>query len=136
MPIDKSLIGQSSSPQTFDVTKEAVQKFMEATEDPALEHGYPLEYAPPTFPTTFRIRVPGLELDGSAMQLIHGEQEYTYTRRLRIGEQVTCVVRIADVRQRSGRGGDMTFVISETTGTDSGQQEVFKARSTLIVRIK
>lgn len=136
MPIDNSLIGQSSSPQTFEVTKEAVQRFMEATEDPALQSDTPLEYAPPTFPTTFRMRVPGLELDGSRMQLIHGEQEYVYTRRLRIGEQVTCVVHIADVRHRSGRGGDMAFVISETIGTDTDQQEVFTARSTLIVRGK
>ncbi len=95
MPIDHSLVGKSSTPQTFQVTEEAVKRFMEATEDPTLQSGEPLQYAPPTFPTTFRIRVPGLELDGNKMQLLHGEQEYTYTRRLRIGEQVTCVSRIS-----------------------------------------
>ncbi len=63
MAIDSSLIGKSSSPQTFEVTREAVQRFMEATEDPALHSDTPVEYAPPTFPTTFRMRVPGLELD-------------------------------------------------------------------------
>jgi len=89
-----------------------------------------------TFPTTFRIRVPGLELDGSKMQLLHGEQEYTYTRQLRIGEQVTCVARVADVRERSGKSGAMTFLITEITGTDSEQQPVFTGRSTLIVRQK
>src|SRR2546428_7353836 len=99
MSIDRSLIGTSSPPQTFEVTREAVQRFMEATEDPALHTGAPVEYAPPTFPTTFRMRIPGLELDNTRMQLLHGEQEYKYTRRLRIGEQVTCVVSVADVRQ-------------------------------------
>lgn len=136
MPIDSSLIGKSSAPQTFEVTREAVQRFMEAAQDPALRSDIPVQYAPPTFPTTFRIRVPGLELDSSRMQILHGEQEYTYMRRLRIGEQVTCVVRIADVRQRSGRSGTMTFVISETTGTDSKQQTIFTARSTSIIRMK
>ncbi len=34
MPIDSSLIGKSSPPQTFEITREAVQRFMEATEDP------------------------------------------------------------------------------------------------------
>jgi len=77
-----------------------------------------------------------LELDGSKMQLLHGEQEYTYTRQLRIGEQVTCVVRVADVRERTGKSGSMTFLILETTGTDSEQQPVFTGRSTLIVRQK
>src|SRR5260370_38791752 len=108
MAIDGSLIGKSSEPQTFAVTREAVQRFMEATEGPALVRGEPIVYAPATFPTTFRVRVPGVELDSSRMQLIHGEQEYEYTRRLRVGEEVTCVARIVDVRQRSGRSGPMS----------------------------
>ena len=137
MPVDSSLVGKSSSPQTFEVTREAVQRFMEATEDPALLHSDSIvQYAPPTFPTTFRMRIPDLELDPTRMQLLHGEQEYTYTRRIRIGEQVTCVVRVIDVRQRSGRSGTMTFLILETTGTDSEQKPIFTARSTSIVRAK
>lgn len=136
MTIDSSLIGNSSSPQTFEVTREAVQKFMEAAEDPALNSADPLEYAPPTFPTTFRMRIPGLELDATKMQLLHGEQEYTYTRRLRIGEKVTCIVRIVDIRQRSGRSGDMTFMVSELTGSDEQQHHIFTARSTSIIRLK
>src|SRR5438309_8731933 len=128
MAIDSSLIGKSSSPQTFEVTREAVQQFMEATEDPALHSDTPIEYAPPTFPTTFRVRVPDLELDTTKIQLLHGEQEYTYTRRLRIGEQVTCVVRIVDVRQREGKSGSMTFMVSEITGTDDEQKVVFVGR--------
>ena len=136
MQIDSNLVGKSSPPQTFEVALEAVQRFMEATEDPALQSREPLQYAPPTFPTTFRMRAPELELDGSKMQLLHGEQQYTYTRQLRIGEQVTCVVRIADIRERHGKTGSMTFIVLETTGTDSEQQPIFTARSTAIVRQK
>lgn len=136
MAIDSSIIGHSSDPKTFQVTKEAVQRFMEATEDPALQSGKPIEYAPPTFPTTFRVRVPSLTLDGNKMQLLHGEQAYSYTRSLRIGEEVTCVARVVDVRQRDGRSGSMTIIVSELTGTDSQQQHVFTARGTSIVRVK
>ena len=136
MHFDHNLIGKSSPPQTFDVTIEAVKRFMEATEDPALQSNEPLQYAPPTFPTTFRIRVPELELDPTTMQLLHGEQQYTYERQLRIGEQVTCVAQIADVRERQGKTGTMAFIITETTGADSQQQLVYTARSTLIVRQK
>ena len=136
MAIDSSLIGKSSSPQTFEVTREAVQRFMEATEDPALQTEAPLEYAPPTFPTTFRTGIPGLTLDTTRVQLLHGEQEYTYTRRLRIGEQVSCVVRIIDVRHRTGRTGEMTFLMLETTASDAQQQTLFTARSISIVRSK
>ncbi|HEV2580704.1 MAG TPA: MaoC family dehydratase N-terminal domain-containing protein [Ktedonobacteraceae bacterium] len=136
MAIDSSLIGATSSPVEFEVTREAVERFMRATEDPALQGDTEPEYAPPTFPTTFRMRVPGLELDGSKMQLIHGEQRYTYTRLLRIGETVTCQASVADIRERAGKSGSMTFVVTEITGQDSQQQPVFTARSTLIVRQK
>ncbi|HLI88157.1 MAG TPA: MaoC family dehydratase N-terminal domain-containing protein [Ktedonobacteraceae bacterium] len=134
MSIDSSLIGKSSAPQTFQVTREAVQRFMEAIDDPALQRGEPPEYAPPTFPTTFRVRIPELGLDGSKMQLLHGEQVYDYTRRLRVGEEVTCVARVVDVRERTGRTGPMTIVVTEMTGTGSDQQPIFTARSTVIVR--
>jgi hypothetical protein len=136
MPLDHSLIRKSSAPQTFLISREAVERFMEATEDPALQSGKPLEYAPPTFPTTFRIAVPGLDLDSSKMQLLHGEQAYDYTRPLRVGEEVTCVVRITDVRERHGRTGPMTFIVREMVGTDSGGQHIFTARSTSIVRMR
>lgn len=136
MHFDQNLIGKSSPPQTFEVTHEAVKRFMEATGDPALQSKEPLQYAPPTFPTAFRIRVPDLKLDPTTMQLLHGEQQYTYTRQLHIGEQVTCIARIADVRERQGKAGTMTFIITETTGADSQQQPVYTARSTLIVRQK
>ncbi|HEY6285394.1 MAG TPA: MaoC family dehydratase N-terminal domain-containing protein [Ktedonobacteraceae bacterium] len=136
MHFDHNLIGKSSPPQTFEVTLEAVRHFMEATEDPALQSKEPLQYAPPTFPTTLRIRVPDLELDPTTMQLLHGEQQYTYARQLRIGEQVTCVTQIIDIRERNGQSGTMTFIISETTGTDSQQQPIYTARSTAIVRQK
>ena len=136
MPIDSSLIGKSSEPQTFLVSREAVERFMEATEDPALHSEKLLEHAPPTFPTTFRIAVPGLELDNTKMQLLHGEQIYDYTRPLRLGEEVTCIVRITDVRERHGRTGSMTFIVRELVGTDSNQEHVFTARSTSIVRMR
>ena len=134
MHFDHSLIGKSSSPQTFEVTLYAVRRFMEATEDPALQSEGPLQFVPPTFPTTFRIRVPDLQLDPKTMQLLHGEQQYNYVRPLQIGEQVTCVARIVDVRERHGKTGTMAFIVTETTGTDSRQQLIYTARSTLIVR--
>lgn len=134
MVLDSSLIGMASEPRTFEVTAEAVRTFMEATGDPGLQSGQPLQYAPPTFPTTFRMGVPGLAIDSSRMQLLHGEQAYNYTRPLRIGEQVTCVARVVGVTERSGRSGPMTFLVTETTGTDSQQQPIFSGRSTSIIR--
>jgi hydroxyacyl-ACP dehydratase HTD2-like protein with hotdog domain len=136
MSVDSSFIGKSSPPHIFQVTRENVLRFMEATGDPALQSNTPVEYAPPTFPTTFRIRISELGLDASTMQLLHGEQSYDYSRRLRIGDEITCVARISDIRQRMGRSGPMTIIVTETTGIDSAQQHVFTAHSTAVVRAK
>lgn len=137
MMFDTSLIGSQSEPQTFEITPEAVAQFIEATGDPAATNvTRDPSYVPLTFPTTFRLGVPGLGLDGSKMQLIHGEQAYQYTRRLRVGEKLTCIARVLDIREKSGRSGSMTFVTSEIEGRDEQGQIAFSGRSTLIVRPK
>ena len=134
---DQSLIGSVSGPQTFEITPEAVAQFIEATGDPAAENAQrdPL-YVPLTFPATFRVANPAMGLDGSKMQLIHGEQEYQYSRPLRVGEKLDCLSRVVDIREKSGRSGSMTFVTSEVEGRDSHGELVFTGRSVLIVRLK
>ena len=136
MSIDRHLIGKSSSPQTFFVYQQDVLRFMEATEDLALQQQTPILFAPPTFPITFVLLMPGLVLDGANIQLLHREQEFAYTRRLRIGEQVTCVMQIEDIRERTIRGDQLTFIVQKTTGVDSTQQLIFTIHSTLVVRQK
>lgn len=134
MNIDPQLIGKSTLPQTFPVREEDVLHFMEAADDPALHQQTPVLYAPPTFPVTFNLHIPGLDLDDSHMQLLHREQTFTYTRRLRIGEQITCTMTVEDIRERTLRRDHMTFVVLKTTGVDSAQQPVFTVHSTLVVR--
>lgn len=132
---DRSLIGQTSEPRTFEITAAAVAQFIEATGDPVLANPNrdPL-YVPLTFPTTFRVGVPGMRLDGSKMQLVHGEQEYSYVRNLRVGETVTCVARILDMNEKNGRSGAMTIISSAVEGRDSAGELVFTGRSSTIVR--
>jgi acyl dehydratase len=137
MMFDQSLIGTTSEPQTFTITPEAVAKFIEATGDPASTNMQrDPSYVPLTFPTTFRIANPGLGLDASKMQLIHGEQEYQYARPLRVGETLTCVSRIVDIREKTGRSGVMNFITSEIEGRDSAGNIAFTGKSVLIVRPK
>ena len=135
MNLDRHLIRQSSPPQTFLIRQEDVARFMEATGDPALQQQFPLIYAPPTFPVTFALYFPGLNLDSSGMQLLHREQTFSYTRRLRIGEEVTCTMQIEDIRERTMRGDSMTFILQKTTGFDSEQKLVFTIHTTLVVRL-
>ena len=134
---DQSLIGATSEPQTFTITPEAVAQFIEATGDlAAADAQRDPAYVPLTFPTTFRFTNTRLGLDASKMQLIHGEQEYQYTRPLRVGETLTCVSRVIDIREKSGRSGVMNFITSEVEGRDSQGNLAFTGKSVLIVRPK
>jgi acyl dehydratase len=127
---DKSLIGNASEPQVFEVERGAIRRFADAIGDPEPAHRAG-DVAPPTFPTSFRVPVPGLNVDPS--HFLHGGEEYQYERPLRPGDSITCVRRVMDVFERKGRMGPMAFVISELEGRDAHGEAVFRGRSTLIV---
>ena len=132
MPLDRSLIGAASQPQTFEVEKGAIVKLAEAIGDPHPDYREGLA-APPTFPTTFRLSVPALdEIDPA--RFLHGEQEYAYERPIRAGDRLTCVARVADVAEKETRLGKATFVVVETEGRDETGALVFTGRATVIVR--
>lgn len=130
MAIDRSLIGKESAEEVFEVEKGAIRKFAEAIGDPTPPFEW--EIAPPTFPTTFRMGIPGVRLELS--RVLHGEQEYSYRRPIRAGDRLRCKTRVVDVYEREGRLGKMTFLVTEMEGRDEDGQLVFTGRSTIIVR--
>ena len=129
--IDRSLIGAESAEVLFEVERGAIRKFAEALRDttPAYAGG---EVAPPTFPTTFRIAIPRLSFEQA--RVLHGQQEYRYERPIRAGDRLRCKTRVVDVYEREGRLGAMTFLVTETQGSDESGRPVFTARSTAILR--
>jgi len=129
--LSPDLIGRESAVVLFEVERGAIRKFAEAVQDqtPACLRG---DVAPPTFPTTFRITIPGLTYD--LARVLHGAQEYRYERPLRAGDRVRCRVRVADVYRRQGRLGEMTFLILVTEGVDELGTSVFTGTTTAILR--
>ena len=129
--LSPDLIGRESEVVLFEVERGAIRKFAEAVQDqtPECLRG---DVAPPTFPTTFRITIPGLTFD--LARVLHGAQEYRYERPLRAGDRVRCRVRVADVYRRQGRLGEMTFLILVMEGRDESGTSVFTATTTAILR--
>jgi acyl dehydratase len=129
--LSPDLIGRESEVVLFEVERGAIRKFAEAVQDqtPECLRG---EVAPPTFPTTFRITIPGLTFD--LARVLHGAQEYRYERPLRAGDRVRCRVRVADVYRRQGRLGEMTFLILVMEGRDESGTSVFTGTTTAILR--
>ncbi len=129
--LTSDLIGRESDVVLFEVERGAIRKFAEAVQDqtPACARG---DVAPPTFPTTFRMTIPGVTFD--LARVLHGAQEYRYERPLRAGDRVRCRVRVADVYRRHGRLGEMTFLILAMEGMDESGSPVFTATTTAILR--
>jgi len=129
--LSRDLIGRESEVILFEVERGAIRKFAEAIQDqtPECLRG---DVAPPTFPTTFRMTIPGLTFD--LARVLHGAQEYRYERPLRASDRVRCRVRVADIYQRKGRLGEMTFLILAIEGTDDLGKPVFTGMTTAILR--
>jgi hypothetical protein len=129
--LTRDLIGRESEVVLFEVERGAIRKFADAVQDQtaACVRG---DVAPPTFPTTFRMTIPGLSFD--LARVLHGAQEYRYERPLRAGDRVRCRVRVADLYQRKGRLGEMTFLILAMEGTDESGSPVFSGTTTAILR--
>jgi hypothetical protein len=129
--LSSDLIGRESETVLFEVERGAIRKFADAVQDqtPECVRG---DLAPPTFPTTFRMTIPGLTFD--LARVLHGSQEYRYERPLRAGDRVRCRVRVADVYQRKGRLGEMTFLILVMDGSDESGNPIFSGTTTAILR--
>jgi len=129
--LTSDLIGRESEVVLFEVERGAIRKFADAVQDqtPECLRG---DVAPPTFPTTFRMTIPGLTFD--LARVLHGAQEYRYERPLRAGDRVRCRVRVADVYRRKGRLGEMIFLILAMEGTDESGSPVFTGTTTAILR--
>ena len=129
--VSRDLIGRRSDEVLLEVERGAIRKFAEAVGD-TTEACLRGEVAPPTFPTTIRIPVPGLTYD--LARVLHAGQEYRFQRPIRAGDRLRCRTSLTDVYQREGRLGVMTFVIIDLEARAENGVPVFTGRSTVIVR--
>lgn len=142
MPLDSSLVGHESKPETGTVNAEDIRRFADAIGDSnpifrdaaaAELAGFRQVPATPTFVTRFRVPFAEAGLDPEHTQVLHGEQEYEYTRPLYAGDTVSVRQRVASLRQ-SARAGGMAIMTLEQLGDTSTGERVFTGRATVIVR--
>lgn len=139
---------------TFElpIDQEKVSKFALAVGDnnpvyfdreAAMERGLPGPIAPPTFTVTQIFQLPREEREtrlGSGLEysrVLHGEQEFVYTRLPLVGEVLKGTMRISkDFKKEGKRGGSMRFVTYETKFVDANGEEVLSGLYTLIETAK
>ena len=135
-------IGQESPPAVAAIEKGRIKAFAQAIEDPnalwsdevqARRSSYGGLIAPPTFLRS----VPTERLQQSApdiplTRLLDGGSEWEYFEPVRAGDHVTAVSRVVDVFNRTGRLGQMLFIITQTTYTNQLKQLVATQKNTMI----
>jgi acyl dehydratase len=117
MPVDASLAGRTFPPtEPYTVTAERVREFAEATGS-----AYDDSAAPATFPIvvafgamTGLMQDPGVGI--SLHRVVHGEQRFTYTRPVAVGDVLTAELTVDSLRQIGG--ADIIGTRSEITDAD------------------
>jgi acyl dehydratase len=146
---DKSKIGQSFPPFTFEVERGKVRELALAIGDDnpifqskenAQAAGYPDVPLYPTSPTTFAFwgnknMVDQLaDLGINLMRVLHGEEDYEYLAPIYPGDILTGAMRLVDAKSRHTQGGSMDILYIEINYTNQHDRLVFKARQVMVVR--
>jgi acyl dehydratase len=145
VPLDQSFVGRTYPPTPpYEVGREKIREFADAIGDanPAYRDpeaaralGYPDVIAPPTFGIVLSMTAgrqvvadPDLGLDYS--RVVHGEQRFVSNRPVRVGDRLTAVVTVENIR--SAAGNDMITTRADVSTVEG--EPVFTAYSTLVAR--
>jgi acyl dehydratase len=147
--LDKSYIGKTFAPFTFEVDKSKIRELVQALADDnpifvderaARAAGLPGIVGSPTFPTLFKMWAEGgsaehiRAMGGNFLRLLHGEEEYEYHALIQPGDVITGQTRVVDIEEKDGRSGHLDLVTMETSYRNQRDELVVVARSTLVIR--
>jgi acyl dehydratase len=141
---DASVIGQEFDRYTYEVTREDIAEFatslgetnpLYTDEEYAGTTPYGGIIAPPTFCVTFRsyATMPDLKLN-YGKRGFDGGKECQFLAPIRPGDSITGVDRIAEVYEKTGRSGNMIFIVRESELTNQRGEKVAVIRQSLIRR--
>jgi acyl dehydratase len=149
MPLDKSYIGRSFEPFTFEVDKSKIRELAQALGDDnpifyddaaAKAAGLPGIVAPPTFATLFKMWGEAgsathiKAMGGDVLRLLHGEEEYEYHALIRPGDVITGQTTVLNIEEKEGRSSHLEFVKMQTDYHNQRGELVVVARTTIVIR--
>lgn len=141
---DTSVIGREFDRYTYRVTKEEIAEFAASLGDTnplytdeayAKNTPYGGIIAPATFCVAFRSRanLPDLKLNYGRRGFDGGKECLLY-EPIRPGDTITGIDRIAEVYEKTGRSGNMIFIVRESEFTNQHGEKVAVIRQSLIRR--
>jgi acyl dehydratase len=145
MPINPEYVGRSYPPGApYEVSRVKIAEFARAIGDPnpvyqdtaaAQAAGFPDVIAPPTFAIVISMHSTGDAVGDPALginyaMVVHGEQQFSYTRPLRAGDVVTAQTTITGIRSV----GSLSMMTTATEISTLAGELVCTAVSTLVER--
>jgi len=136
------LIGKRYAEVRLSVTADAVTRFSRAVGEhnpvfldaaAARVAGFPDQVAPPAIMALLQIVAVqeitadpaiGASFDG----IVHGEQEYEWERQVVVGDELSTIPTIGDIRSK----GSVAFMDVQLNVTDSSGEMVIRSKSTLV----
>ena len=139
------LIGKTGNPFTFKVEQRHIRQFAQAIgdsnplytdEEYAKKTPYKGIIAPLTFPIAVK---PDDENDNFDLgldyrRMLHGEQQFKYSRPIRAGETLYCHMKVTDVYEKDGKNGAMEFILLDTEINDVNGEHIVTSRTNILYR--
>jgi len=135
----KKQIGMESESRTAEIERGAIRRFAEAVgdsnpifNDEAAARHTPFGgmIAPPTFCRSISAAIPDIKLNMAQFRGLDGGSEWEYFEPIRVGDRITVVSKVADLRESAGKLGPMVFITIETSYTNQFGQLCAVQRAT------
>ncbi len=149
MALDKSFVGKSFDPFTFEVDKSKIKELAQALGDDnpiffddeaARARGLPGIVASPTFPSLFKMWGESgsaahiKAMGGAALRLLHGEEEYEYFGLVQPGNVITGQTKVVNIEEKKGRSSILDIVKVQTDYHNQADELVVTTRTTIVIR--
>jgi len=139
----RSKVGVEWEPRIYEIEKEMIRRFARAVGDPnplwqdeeyARASHYGGIIAPPTFILAigFEQFVEDVMALASFGTLLMGGTELECYQPVRVGDAITAMFKISNVRERQGKMGKMAFMTFDSTYKNQRQDLVAKCRQMVI----
>src|SRR5947209_14780270 len=144
MATETAKVGKTYPPFTYEVGVEKIREYANAVgesnpahhdRDAAQQAGFRDVVAPPMFAVVYSAGAMGPaildpELGINLMMMLHGSQEFVWSRPVCAGDSITTRAEVKDIYEKDGR----QFFVFESVSTNQEGDEVVRGTWTNIVR--
>jgi acyl dehydratase len=135
-------IGVEWQPKVCEIERGAIRRFVQAIDDPnplwqdeeyARQSKYGGIIAPPMFILTIGFeQIQQVLTPSASVTRLHGGTELECYQPVRLGDTITVITKIANIRERQGKMGKTVFMTFEITYKNQRRETVAKCRQIVI----